>query len=89
MIAEAVRSPLGLLWTTDGEDTGIGIPEKALMVEDQALTRSPITTLLTHRNFEVSGTSDGPEALRLLAADTFDLVVPEELDELLKMYLYA
>ncbi len=53
------------------------MPEKILLVEDHAASRSNISRFLQLHSYQVVEVSDGEEALKLLATETIDLVVSD------------
>jgi len=50
---------------------------RVLVVDDHPDVRSLMTTILTHMDYRVDTASDGLEATRMLAGDTYDLVITD------------
>ena len=50
---------------------------KVLLVDDDAAVRDMMTVTLEHKGFEVVAAANVPEALRLIATDTFDALITD------------
>ncbi|HLZ08226.1 MAG TPA: response regulator [Chloroflexota bacterium] len=80
------QSTLGLIQVLRGEASGTAVrpaedsdtparPSKVLLVEDSATVRQLITSQLSRDGFEVEAVNDGREALALVAARPYDLII--------------
>jgi CheY-like chemotaxis protein len=74
-IAQAVDCLDGLLKTKDGYSAGPAIRARVLVVDDDAVCNQVNVTCLKRANFETDGVKDPAEALGLLEATQYDLVV--------------
>jgi DNA-binding response OmpR family regulator len=74
-IAQAVDCLDGLLKAKDGYSDGPAIHAKVLVVDDDAVCNQVNVTSLKRANFETDGVKDPTEALNLLEAHQYDLVV--------------
>jgi len=74
-IAQAVDCLDGLLKTKDGYSAGPAIHAKVLVVDDDAVCNQVNVTSLKRANFKVDGVKDPAEALTMLEATQYDIVV--------------
>jgi len=74
-----VDLPLAREWTASSEpDQGYAAPDRpirALVVEDNAVNRELVTTLLSPFDIEIDTASDGAEAVEAVQRDRYDVVL--------------